>query len=95
MDASYYGTSNALITTDSEQKSDWVLDSIATSHITNDSSQLITSQPYYGAKQVAIGNGDLLPNQSSGQVLLPTPNKLLRQNSLLLVSSISHNLISI
>ncbi|KAI0525179.1 hypothetical protein KFK09_004571 [Dendrobium nobile] len=45
----------------SQQSSDWLLDTGATSHLTLDPAQVYNPKPYAGHQQVMIGNGDLLP----------------------------------
>lgn len=84
MEIFYAQNSNALVATDSKHNVDWVLVFGATLHIIIDSSQVLNShKPYYGAKQVTIRNGDLLPIYSYDQGLLPTPNRSLILKSLL------------
>lgn len=85
--------SNALIKTNSDANSNWFFIFRATSHVTNDGTQLFNARPYNGTQQVAIVNGDLLPIHQSGQGLLPTLKHQLLLNSLLHVHLITHNLI--
>lgn len=44
----------------------WYVDSAATSHLTNDLSNLQLYQPYQGSEQVMIGDGNTLPIHNSG-----------------------------
>ncbi|KAI0511993.1 hypothetical protein KFK09_012627 [Dendrobium nobile] len=59
----------------SNNTTDWILDTGATSHITNDPTQMLTAQPYLGSQQVQVGNGQSLPITHSGHGLLPTPKR--------------------
>ncbi|KAL5699929.1 hypothetical protein ACHQM5_025449 [Ranunculus cassubicifolius] len=45
----------------------WVLDSGATSHLTNDLSQLNIQSPYKGSDQIQTASGDYLPISNIGQ----------------------------
>lgn len=69
MHPSYNCNSNALIATNSNTNFDWVLDTGATSYVTNDGTQLLNAQPYNDTQQVAIGKGDCLPIHQSSQGL--------------------------
>ncbi|PKU75385.1 Retrovirus-related Pol polyprotein from transposon TNT 1-94 [Dendrobium catenatum] len=77
------------------QSSDWVLDTGATSHITNDPNQLLTAHPYQGTQQIQVGNGQSIPIAHTGQGILPTPNRKLSLSPLLHVPQVSHNLLSV
>ncbi|CAN7132816.1 unnamed protein product [Brassica rapa subsp. narinosa] len=52
---------------------EWYPDSAASAHITNDSSQLQSSEPYLGNDQVIVGNGDYLPITHVGSIALQLP----------------------
>lgn len=62
---------------------DWILDSAATSYLTQDIEQLQHPKQYYGSQQVSIANGGFLPIHNTGQGIFPTANRKLHLNSLL------------
>ncbi|KAL5703556.1 hypothetical protein ACHQM5_022090 [Ranunculus cassubicifolius] len=51
----------------SKANPEWVLDSGATSHLTNDLSQLDLNKPYHGSDQIQTASGDYLPVSNIGQ----------------------------
>ncbi|KAI0524985.1 hypothetical protein KFK09_004375 [Dendrobium nobile] len=61
---------------DSNNNTDWFLDSGASSHLTSDASNLQSSRSYTGNQQITLGNGYQLPIQHSGKGILPTPTGL-------------------
>ncbi|KAH7848101.1 hypothetical protein Vadar_033799 [Vaccinium darrowii] len=55
--------------------SSWFFDSGATSHVTNDLSNLSTQQPYTGGTGVMVGNGNTLPIAHSGSSYEPSASQ--------------------
>lgn len=53
--------------TPSLQSQQWLFDSGATSHVTNDLSNLSFHQPYVGSQGLSVGNGATIPIAHSGQ----------------------------
>ncbi|KAL5715966.1 hypothetical protein ACHQM5_017716 [Ranunculus cassubicifolius] len=51
----------------SSSSPNWVLDSGATSHLTNDIAQLDINTPYHGADQIHTASGDYLPISNIGE----------------------------
>ena len=75
---------------------EWYPDSAASAHITNNSSQLNSSEPYVGNDQVIVGNGDFLPITHVGSVSLQTPQgTLLPLDDVLVCPEITKNLLSV
>ncbi|MCH93743.1 retrovirus-related Pol polyprotein from transposon TNT 1-94, partial [Trifolium medium] len=75
----------------------WFPDSGASYHVTSDPSNLQQSTPFEGHDQIYIGNGQGLHISSAGTSTFPSPlhpNYSLKLNNLLLVPSITKNLIS-
>lgn len=76
----------------------WFPDSGATHHVTPDAHHLTQGAPFSGSEQVHIGNGQGLNITSVGssQFLSPSfPNVTLTLNDLLVVPSITKNLVSV
>ena len=76
----------------------WYPDSGATNHVTPDASHLMDSVPFSGADQVHIGNGQGLPISSIGSMHFTSPfepHTTLSLHNLLLVPSITKNLVSV
>jgi hypothetical protein len=48
------------MTITSNQYNEWFPNTIASNHMTNDSSTLVNWKPYNGHDSVMVGNGDLL-----------------------------------
>lgn len=51
----------------------WIFDSGATTHVTNDLSNLSLHQPYMGSQGLSVGNGATVPIAHSGQSNSPNP----------------------
>jgi len=75
--------------------SDWILDSGASHHITNDLDQLHLSQPYNGADQLVVGDGTRDTISNIGKTVLHTPNHLFHLSNVLHVPKISQKLLSV
>ncbi|KAG7533110.1 Zinc finger CCHC-type superfamily [Arabidopsis thaliana x Arabidopsis arenosa] len=73
----------------------WLLDSGATHHITNDLANLSMHQPYNGGDDVLIGDGSPLTISHTGSTLLPSLSRDLKLNKVLYVPDIHKNLISV
>lgn len=70
-------------------------DNGATSHVTNDLSNLSIQHPYRGGVGVIVGSGNTLPIAHSGKGLLPTPHTSFSLSNILHVPLITHNLVSV
>ena len=76
----------------------WYPDSGATHHVTPDASNLMDFMSLSGSDQVHIGNGQGLPITFVGSLQFPSPlhpKTTLKHNNLLLVPSITKNLVSV
>ena len=73
----------------------WYPDSGATHHITNDMANLNISTPYNGFDTLAVGNGAGLPITHVRATNLHTESGILPLQNVLLVPSISKNLLSV
>jgi len=76
----------------------WYPDSGATHHVTPDASNLMDSMSLSGSDQVHIGNGQGLAITSVGSLQFPSPlhpKTTLKLSNLLLVPSITKNLVSV
>lgn len=74
---------------------EWYPDSAATAHITNNGSQLHSSEPYLGNDQIIVGNGDYLPITHVGSVALQIPQGTLPLNDVLVCPAITKSLLSV
>ncbi|XP_068304340.1 uncharacterized protein [Pyrus communis] len=72
----------------------WLLDSGATSHITNDIANLSVSSPYTGEDKVDIGDGKGLSIKNIGSSYLHTPHTDFKLGNVLHVPHMKHNLLS-
>ena len=72
----------------------WLLNSRATSHITNDIANLSVSSPYTGEDKVYIGDGKDLSIQHIGSSYLHTPQTAFKLSNVLHVPHMKHNLLS-
>ena len=72
----------------------WLMDSGATSHITNDISAINSPTPYNGQDKVYIGDGQGMPIHHTGTTFLTTPAATFRLNNVLHVPAMKHNLLS-
>lgn len=73
----------------------WLLDSGASHHVTQDLSNLSLHHPYDGTEEIVIGDGSGLPITHSGFTSLSTPSKSLSLSNVLCVPTMKKNLISI
>ncbi|TQD84801.1 hypothetical protein C1H46_029649 [Malus baccata] len=72
----------------------WLIDSGATSHITNDISNISSPSPYTGEDKVYIGDGKGLSITHTGSSLLHAPHHSFKLNNVLHVPQMKHNLLS-
>ncbi|PKU64658.1 Retrovirus-related Pol polyprotein from transposon TNT 1-94 [Dendrobium catenatum] len=87
---------SALLTNyDTNNSTDWYIDSGASSHMTNKFENLATASNYLGQDSVTIGDGRSILIAHSGTGILPTPSSTLLLSRLLHVPSLSYNLLSI
>ncbi|KAF7815435.1 Retrovirus-related Pol polyprotein from transposon TNT 1-94 [Senna tora] len=87
-----------LATPDTICDSTWFPNSGATSHVTSDPSNLMSSMQYLGPEQLHMGNGTGLHISRVGQSLVKSPfhsDISFRLNNLLLVPNITKNLVSV
>jgi hypothetical protein len=78
------------------QKGGWVMDSGASTHMTNDDDNLSRCTPLSQPHFVTVGNGDVVPISSSGHTLLQSSSShSFKLNNVLLVPHLIHNLLSI
>ena len=74
---------------------DWILDSGASHHITNDLEQLHLTTPYHGKDQLYVGDGTALPITHTGKTQLTSQLHTLHLHNVLHIPTISQKLISI
>ena len=74
---------------------EWYADSGATAHITNNPSQLQSSQAYTGDDLVLVGNGEFLPISQIGSAVLPSLQGNLPLNDVLVCPGITKSLLSV
>ena len=74
---------------------EWFPDSGASAHITNNGSQLQSSEPYLGTDQVIVGNGVFLPITHVGSIPLHTNKGILPLNDVLVCPDITKSLLSV
>ncbi|KAM2925447.1 hypothetical protein FF1_042962 [Malus domestica] len=72
----------------------WLIDSGATSHITNDIANISSPTPYTGEDKVYIGNGKGLSIHNVGSSSLYTPHHSFKLQNVLHVPSMAYNLLS-
>ncbi|KAM1608415.1 hypothetical protein EV1_020385 [Malus domestica] len=72
----------------------WLIDSGATSHITNDISNISSPTPYRGEDKVYIGDGKGLTITNVGSSFLHTPSATFKLQHVLHVPQMQHNLLS-
>ena len=73
----------------------WVVDSVASHHVTGDFKNLITVSPYQGSDSVLVGNGIGLSISHTGSLSLSSPHTKLSLHDVLYVPSMNKNLISV
>ena len=72
----------------------WLIDSGATSHITNDISNIQSPTPYHGEDKVYIGDGKGLSIDHIGTSILHTPAHSFKLHNVLHVPQMKHSLLS-
>lgn len=73
----------------------WLLDSGATHHVTHDLSNLQTHAPYDGSEELIIGDGTTLPITHVGKFSISVNSRTFHFDNVLVVPSISRNILSI
>lgn len=82
-------------TPEQSNSSNWYVDSAASTHMTNNLSNLSIYEPYQRGEQVTVGNGTTLPIHNTGNGILPTPSHSFRLHNVLHVPGIASNLVSV
>ena len=77
----------------SKSNPSWLIDSGATSHITNDIANILTPSPYTGEDKVYIGDGKGLSISHVGHSSLNTPHGSFKLSNVLHVPHMTHNLL--
>ncbi|KAI0502404.1 hypothetical protein KFK09_017353 [Dendrobium nobile] len=62
-------------TSDTKNHNEWYLDSGASSHMTNNTDNLISSASYQGSDSITIGDGSHIQIANTGSGILPTPSR--------------------
>lgn len=75
--------------------SEWIADTEATSHMTNDPGKLSNLRQYSGSDEVVIGNGETLAITHLGDTSIGNTGPSLHLKNVLLVPSLSRNLLSV
>ncbi|XP_048427778.1 uncharacterized protein LOC103944694 isoform X2 [Pyrus x bretschneideri] len=78
----------------SKSSPSWLLDSGATSHITNDIANISSPTPYTGEDKVYVGDGNGLSIHHIGSSSLHSPNAKFHLSNVLHVPQMKHNLLS-
>ena len=87
-------TQSALAASTSNPSPTWIVDSGATSHMTNTYATLQNPETYTGPEQVYIGDGKGLPITHSGSSILHASPRNFALNNVLYVPDLKHNLLS-
>ena len=77
------------------QEQPWLVDNVATDHVTSSPNQLSFPKPYNGQDHLTVGNGRNLPITHIDNTLIPSSYATIHLNIVLRVPSISSNLASI
>ncbi|XP_071680359.1 uncharacterized protein [Lolium perenne] len=78
------------------QQGSWVMDTGATSHMTNSDGNLMTTTPLSAPHFVTVGNGSAVPISSSGHTLFRSPSgQIFKLNHVLLVPHLIRNFLPI
>lgn len=72
---------------------DWILDSGASHHITNELDNLHLSQPYTGSDQLLVGDGSGHTISNIGKIILKTPSQSFHLSNVLHVPKITQKII--
>ena len=75
--------------------SDWILDSGASHHITNELDNMHFSQPYTGSDQLLVGDGSGHTISNIGKIILKTPSQSFHLSNVLHVPKITQKLLSV
>lgn len=74
---------------------DWLLDTSASTHMSNTSGTLINPLPVLSPSSITVGNGARLPVTHAASTSIPTSSSSLLLNNVLVSPSLVHNLISV
>ncbi|KAM1646825.1 hypothetical protein FF2_008255 [Malus domestica] len=85
---------SAMVANPSSSTPSWIVDSGATSYMTNSYAALQNPKVYTGPEQVYIGDGKGLPITHSGFTTLTTSDSTFKLNKVLYVPALQHNLLS-
>ena len=69
----HFGNKNSQNAYNATTSPTWLLDSGASSHMTNSYTNLQNPKPYNGPEQVYVGDGKSLPILNSGSLILTLP----------------------
>ncbi|KAM2169393.1 hypothetical protein ACFX1Q_038705 [Malus domestica] len=96
LNLAYSGKSSpaAMVANASSSNPTWIVDSGATSHMTNSYATLQNPEAYTGPEQVYIGDGKGLPITHSGSTTLHTSTSAFKLNKVLYVPALKHNILS-
>ncbi|KAM1005793.1 hypothetical protein ACFX14_002708 [Malus domestica] len=96
MDPHYTGKSSqtALVANTSTSSSPWIVDSGATSHMTNNYATLQNPEVYTRPEQVYIGDGKSLPITHTVSSSITTSHSNFALKNVLFVPDLKHNLLS-
>ena len=91
-----YGKSShsAMVASTLSSNLTWIVDSRATSRMTNSYATLQNSEAYIGPEQVYIGDGKGLPITHFGSTVLNTSTSVFKLNKVLYMPDLKHNLLS-
>lgn len=78
-----------------QQGHDWLPDSGATAHITNNHHSLQQSQPYHGSEAIMVADGNFLPITHTGSTSLASSSGNLPLKDVLVCPTIAKSLLSV
>ncbi|PKU66914.1 Retrovirus-related Pol polyprotein from transposon TNT 1-94 [Dendrobium catenatum] len=93
--ATVNNSSKALVANPESVYNNWLLDSGATSHLTNSMENMSISNSYQGTDNITVGDGQTVKIAHTGAGLLPTPSRKLTLNQLFHTPDLHYNLLSI
>jgi hypothetical protein len=77
------------------QTAEWFLDTGASSHMSSNSGNFISSQPITNSAPITLGNGSTMPVTHRAHTLIPIARSPLHLNNILISPSLVKNLISV
>ncbi|KAF8395849.1 hypothetical protein HHK36_019803 [Tetracentron sinense] len=84
----------AAMNIDDPQDPEWIPDTGASSHMTNDPGIFTTLKPYQGDDKIIVGHGQALEISHVGSATIPIGSKKIMPDNVLLVPKIARNLLS-